>query len=197
MGERSFGKGETLFHEGDPGECLHLIEQGRVAVHVSTTEGDTAIVAVLGPGASFGEQALLGPDGSRMASAIALETVQTRTLNRAEFDRLRRAHPSVERLLVEALAAQVRRLTNQLLDALFLPVENRVLGRLAELAAVYATDRPPVDIPLRQEDLASLAGTTRSTANRVLRQLVNDGIVVLRRGRLVVIDPAALTARAG
>ena len=57
MVRRSFRKGETLFHEGDPGDSLHLIEKGRVAIRPSTPLGEVVTLAILGPGESFGEQA--------------------------------------------------------------------------------------------------------------------------------------------
>ena len=196
LNRRTYRKGVTIFHEGDPGDSLHLIEKGRVAVRASTRSGDEAILAVLGRADFFGEQALLSPTSSRTASVLALEPVETRVLLRTDFDALRREQPSVERLLVDVLAAQVRRLSSQLLEALYLPVEARVVRRLAGLADLYASDDTTVDIPLRQEELASLAGSTRSTTNRVLQQLVDDGVVALGRGRIGILDPAGLADRA-
>jgi CRP-like cAMP-binding protein len=122
--------------------------------------------------------------------------VETRVLLRTDFEQLRREQPSVERFLVEVLAAQVRRLSTQLLEALYLPVETRVIRRLDELARLYASDAATIDVPLRQEELASLAGTTRSTTNRVLQQLVDDDVVQLARGRIVILDADALASRA-
>ncbi len=98
-------------------------------------------------------------------------------------------------MLVEVLAAQVRRLSTHLVEALYLPVEVRMVRRFAELAMLYGDSRP-IEIPLRQDDLASMAGTTRPTANRILRQLQDDGIVALRRGTLHVLDAVSLAARA-
>lgn len=196
MGRRSYRRDDTLFHEGDPGESLHLLEKGRVAIRVSTREGDTTILTVLGRGDTFGEQALLDPAARRTASAVALEPAETRTLRRTDFDELRREQPSVERFLVDLLAEQVRRLSAQLVEALYLPVETRVVRRLVDLTTVYDANGATVDIPLRQEDLASLAGTTRPTTNRVLQLLADDGLVALRRGRLMVLDVDELARRA-
>jgi CRP/FNR family cyclic AMP-dependent transcriptional regulator len=196
MARRSYRRGDTLFHEGDPGDSLHLIDKGRVAIRASSRAGDVAILVVLGRGDSFGEQALLNPTATRTASAVALETVETRVLLRTDFVELRQQQPSVERFLVEVLAAQVRRLSDQLMEALYLPVEARVVRRLADLALVYASGESAVDVPLRQEELASLAGTTRSTTNRVLQQLVDDKVVALARGRIVILDAKSLADRA-
>jgi CRP/FNR family transcriptional regulator, cyclic AMP receptor protein len=196
MIRRAFKKGDTLFFEGDPGDSLHMLVKGRVAVRTATPQGDVVTLTVLGPGSSFGEQALLTVASRRTASVVALEAVETRMLQRGDFDELRRRQPSVERLLVELLAEQVRRLSGQVLDALYVPADQRVTRRIADLATLYDLGVEPIDIPIRQEDLASMAGTTRPTANRVLRQLEDDGVLSLGRGRMVVHQLARLRSRA-
>ncbi len=186
---RRYRKGDTLFFEGEPGDTLHLIASGRVAIRVGSRTGDTATLAVLSPGDCFGEQALLDPKARRTASAVALEPSETLALHRADFDALRRREPAVTDLLVEILARQVRRLSGLVVEAHFMPADQRVVNRLAELAVAYA---PLTSIPLTQEDLASLAGTTRPTTNRALQQLVDRGVIELRRGRVEIIDPEML-----
>ena len=59
MRRRTFAKGDVLFYEGDPGESLHLVTKGRAAISVTTPMGESALLTVIGPGDSFGEQALL------------------------------------------------------------------------------------------------------------------------------------------
>jgi CRP/FNR family transcriptional regulator, cyclic AMP receptor protein len=195
MPRRSFRKGDTLFHEGDPGDTLHLIAKGRVAIRPSTRDGDVVTLVVLGPGASFGEQVLTGA-ASRTASAIALDDVETRVLHRRDLAELRATRPSIDRFLVDVLAAQVRRLTQQVLEALYVPAEQRVIRRLCDLTELYDTGSRPVDIGVRQEDLATMAGTTRPTANRVLQELHDAELVDLRRGHILVRDPNGLARRA-
>jgi CRP-like cAMP-binding protein len=190
-----YASGETLFLEGDRADALHLLLDGRVAVRVSTPAGDTVTLTVLGAGDCIGEVALLGGYRRRTASVVALEPVETLAVDRAAFDRLRASQPAVERFLVEVLAREVRRLTAQVTEALYVPAETRVLYRLADLAARYA--RPDVNgevvVPLTQTDLSTMAGTTRQTCNRVLRWLADKGVVRLERGRIVVIDRKAIT----
>lgn len=190
---RTFRKGETLFHEGDPGNTLHLIEKGRVAIRPCAPDGNVVTLTVLGPGSSFGELALLGEDSLRTATAIALEPVETRAIHRRDVDELRRREPSIDRFLVDLLATQVRRLSAQVLESLYVPAEERVLRRLRTLADVYDIDKRPIAIGVRQEDLATMAGTTRSTTNRVLQQLVRTGVIELRRGLVLVGDPDELS----
>lgn len=193
---RKFRRRDIVCHEGDPGDCLHLITSGRLIVRVTTPLGHTATLTILGPGDMFGEQALLSPDARRTATIVAVTDAETLTLSRDRLERLRKEHPQVERFLTTSLAAQVRRLSAAVLEALYLPVETRVLRRLAHLARVYGDGARPPQIRLTQEDLASMAGTTRATANKVLRELEDQGVVRLGRGSVTVLDRIALERKA-
>lgn len=202
---KRFRRGETLVQEGEPGESLHLVRAGRLAVRVSTPDGATATLTVMSAGDSFGELALLG-DHVRTATVVALESGETLVLTRSAFDALRRSHPGVERVLTEALARRVRELSAALLEALYEPVDRRVMARLVDLARTYAMPagpappaRPgapaaprPVIVPITQDDLAGMAGTTRPTTNQVLQRLAEEGVLTLGRGRIELRDVAAL-----
>ena len=193
---RTFARGEVVFHEQDPADTLHLIVKGRLVVRLATPLGDTAILAILGPGEMFGELALLeGEDARRSATVATLEPAETRSVHRIDFERLRAQHPETAQILIAILSEQVRRLSRHLVEALYVSAEKRVLRRLVEVAALWeATDEGTV-VPLTQEDLAELAGTSRATVNRVLREEEGRGHVRLGRGRTVVLDAEALTRR--
>lgn len=195
---RQFARGDVVFHEGEPGESLHLVRSGRLAVHVSTPAGDSATLSVLSPGDAFGELALLGGRHLRTATVVALEASETLALSRAAFDSLRHTHPAIERVLEEALARRVEVLSQALLEALYVPVDQRVVRRLVDLAATYggegAAGSPgaPVVVPITQDDLAGMAGTTRPTTNQVLQRLADEGVLGLGRGRIELRDLPAL-----
>jgi CRP-like cAMP-binding protein len=136
--------------------------------------------------------ALLRRSSTRTATAVALEAVTTLSLEQEAFDRLCAEQPSVERLLVGVLASRVERLSRHLNEALYLSVDKRIMRRLIELSRVYGTGAAAVTVPLTQEDLAGLAGTTRPTVNLLLRKLQQDGVVALSRGRIDILNPTAL-----
>jgi CRP-like cAMP-binding protein len=192
---RRFGRREVLFHRGDPGDTVHLIASGLIAVYITTPVGSSTIFALLGPGEAVGEMALVDA-GARAATALAMEPSETLSLRREQFEELRARHPQVDRVLVGLLAARVRRQNAQLLDAYFASAEDRVLRRLAEIAARVPERGGLRTVRVTQEELAALAGTTRPTANAALRELERRGIVALRRGRIDVLDVDALTSRA-
>jgi CRP/FNR family transcriptional regulator, cyclic AMP receptor protein len=193
---RKFDRGEVVFHEHDPADTLHLIDKGRFVARVGTPLGDTAILTVMGPGDMFGELSLLGSaDERRSATVAALEPGETRSVHRLDFERLRARHPETSEILIAILSGQVRRLTTHLVEALYVPAEKRVRRRLVEMVAVYDDGAAEVVVPLNQEDLAGLAGTSRATANRVLREEEARGTVKLGRGRTTVLDVEAVTRR--
>lgn len=196
---RRFARREVLFHEGDPGDTVHLLDRGRVAVRITTPSGDVATLRVRGPGEVIGELALLDARSRRTATVVALERAETLALHRDQFADLRRRHPSVDAFLVNVLAEEVQRLSGLLVEALHVPVDTRVLRRLVALASAYRDPEGeaggPIEVPLTQEDLASLAGTSRATVNRVVGEAEKAGLVALRRGRVIVLDAEGLSRR--
>ena len=195
MHRRAFAAGEIVCHEGDLADTVHFVVEGRVVAWRASESGDVHAYAVMGPGQTFGELAMIRRDGRRTATVEAIEPTVTMTLSYVEFERLCAEHPEVNRLLLRLLAARVSRLTEALMEALHQPAEQRVVRRLAGLCDVYASSSShavPVLVPLNQTDLAELAGVTRPTANRGLRRLEAEGVVELLRGRISVRDPAAL-----
>lgn len=194
---RRFAAGEVVFHEEDLADTVHFVAHGHLAVRRSTPDGSTVTFAVLGPGDAFGEMAMLAPEPRRTSMVVALEPAVTLSLGFADFDRLRSAHPAVERLLVEMLAARVRRLSDHLVEALHVPADERIVRRLLEVCRRYGAPdgARALVVPLTQDAIGDLAGASRPTTNRVLRRLAADGLVALHRGSVEVLDLAALAAR--
>jgi len=192
---RTFEKGEIVFHRDDPAESLHLIVRGRFGARVASQVGDSVLLDVLGPGQAFGELALLLPGERRSATVAALEDGETRSIFRDDFARLQCSHPGVKDVLLRLLAEQVRRTSDRIVEAHHVDADTRVRRRLCELAAIYGGVDGESVVPLTQDDLASMAGTSRATVNRVLREEEKRGIVALRRGRVTLRDVAELAAR--
>jgi CRP-like cAMP-binding protein len=185
MRRRRFARGEVIFHEGDPGDALHHIVKGHVSVRVSTPRGDQAILRVLGPEDVVGEFAVVSP-GPRAATVTALEPTETMMLDRESFAELRKQSPSVDDYLINAYIAEVRRLSAALLEALYLPVDKRVLRRVLELGELYRSG-DTICVPLGQDEIAQIAGVTRQTVNKVLSKAQQDGALRIERGRLEIL----------
>lgn len=194
---RRFARGEVVFHQDDPADTLHLVDKGRFAVRGMGQRGDAVMLAVVGPGDMFGELALVdGEQSRRSATVSALEAGETLSIHKLDFDRLRRQQPDTAQVLILVLAAQVRRLSRLVTEAHYVSAEKRVRRRLLEVAGHWEGDgeEDPI-VPLTQDDLADLAGTSRATVNRVLRLEQEKGAIVLRRGKTQVVDRDALERR--
>ena len=191
---RKFAAGEVIFHEGDRGDSVHLIEHGHVAIRVGTLLGDVATLTMLGPGSAFGELALIDGNERRSATVVAIDATDTRVVDHGEFERLRREHPQIQRFLVELLAAQVRHLSALAVGGCLCPPIIRHCLLLV-VTQQFGENEGTV-IALTQDDLASMAGTTRPTANRVLKRAEADGLLRLGRGRIEILDTVRLAQRA-
>jgi CRP-like cAMP-binding protein len=194
---RRFRKGETVFHQDDPGDALFIVASGSVKVVLPSNEGsEPAIVAVLGPGEFFGELALL--DGApHSATIVAVEPTETLVLRREAFLDLIDTEPALRRALLASLAAEIRRLTGHVEDLHFLDLPGRLASRIVRLAA----DRPRepggavrIPWPYTQSELAGMIGGSRQSVNRLLSDLADEGLVRLERDVLIVTDLDRLAA---
>jgi CRP-like cAMP-binding protein len=194
--KRRFARREVVWHEGDRADTIHVIRAGRIAVQMLTALGETATIAVVGAGEAAGLIDGHTTDPYHATGAVALEPTESLAIRVDDLRVLRRRIPSVDEAVVRLLADRTRDLATQLVDALYVSAEARVLRRLSALTRLYDRGDAEVVIPLTQEDLAGLAGVTRPTANRVLKKEEMRGTLRLSRGAITVIDQARLADRA-
>jgi len=188
---RRYRRNETIFHQGDPGDSLYVIESGSVKIVLPDPEGqEGAIIATLGPGDFFGELALL--DGEEhSATAVALEPTDAMILRRDAFDRLVDEEPPLRRALFAGLVGELRRLTNHVGELHFLNLPGRLARRIVRMAREAdpaATGEVRLSWPFSQSELAAMIGGTRQTANRLLADFSAEGLIRIERDTLVVPD---------
>jgi len=193
---RRFQRGEVVFHEGDPGESLHVVTAGVFVARSASTQGHVLAVNVFRRGGVFGELSLLGSRPVRNATVASLERGETLMIGRGDFEALRARTPRVDRFLVTVLAERNRALNAQVIELLFAPVDRRVTRQLLLFAELSRGDASEDWISINQAEVAALAGTTRATVNRALRALERDGLVGLARGRIRITDLERLRRRA-
>ncbi len=188
---RHYQRNETIFHQGDPGDSLYIIEHGAVKIVLPSPEGESeAIIATLGPGDFFGELALL--DGAeRSATAIAHQATTTLVLRRDVFGNLVDDVPALRHELLAGLAAELRRLTNHVEELFFLDLPGRLARRIVRLAR--EVDPKPdgavtLDWSFSQSELAGMIGGSRQTVNRLLGEFTAEGLIRIERDTLIVPD---------
>jgi CRP-like cAMP-binding protein len=187
---RRFRRGETVFHQGDPGDALFVLATGSVKVVLPGDDtAEPAIVAILGAGEFFGELAIL--DGAaHSATIVAVESTETLVLHRDTFLDLVDTDPTLRRVLLASLAAEIRRLTGHVEDLHFLDLPGRLASRIVRLAASAGTESGEARIawPYTQSELAGMIGGSRQSVNRLLADLTDQGLVRIDRDHLVVPD---------
>jgi CRP-like cAMP-binding protein len=193
---RQCARGEVVFLEGDPGDSLYVIEEGRVKIALSSPQGKEVVLTMLGPRDFFGDLALL--DGEpRSADAIAVEPSRLLLLRRDDFSRFLGEHPEAAKRLLALLSRRLRRNAALIQDAAFLDIPGRLARTIARLADEDGrADGSSVVIGSRltQTDLAGLIGATRESVNKWLRTFEREGLLRTERGRLIVRDLERLRA---
>jgi CRP/FNR family transcriptional regulator len=189
MRMRTFKRGESLFRKDDPGMHLYVVLSGAVKIALPGEFGQEALVSIMRTGDFLGELALF--DGSpRSASATALEDTRAALLARDDFLAFLEAHPAAVRVVLDALAKTIRRLSDRVEDLIFLDVPSRVAKYLLDLAQADGTAK--LELTLTQDELAAFIGASRVSVNRVLGDLERREIIAIRRRHIVILDPERL-----
>lgn len=194
---RCYRRGEVIFHQGDPGDSLHFLTDGRVKVVLDAETGEEAVIAILSPGDCFGELALI--DGEpRSATVMTLEAVQTVSLSRADFMTFIRDNPPAAERMMVTLASMVRKADESMADLVFLDLEGRLVKKLLELADAHGRDVDgaiEIELPMTQEDLAAMIGATRASVNKLLGWYEDQGAIQRRGRRIAIFDQDRLRRR--
>ena len=196
---RCYRKGEYIFHQGDTGNAVFVLTEGRVKVIFASEDGAEMILATLQPPEIFGELALID-GGSRSASIQTLEPTTVLTLTRATLLDLMSRQPGVTDVVLRSLGRLVRTMIAQAGDLVFMDLHGRVaklLIRLIEASADDTGECLSLDLKMTQSDLAAMVGGSRQSVNQTLHQFQRRGYLHIEGRRLIVKDVKALRRRAG
>jgi CRP-like cAMP-binding protein len=188
----------VLFHEGDPGNSLFVIVDGKIKLGRTSSDGRENLLAVLGPGEMFGELSVFDP-GPRNATATAIGEAALVELGSSELVQWLQGRPEVALQLLSALARRLRRTNEALADLIFSDVPGRVAKALLDLSERFgerADDGILVAHDLTQEELAQLVGASRETVNKALADFAARSWIRLEARAVVLLDVERLRRRA-
>jgi CRP/FNR family transcriptional regulator, cyclic AMP receptor protein len=172
-----FGRGETVFTQGDACDHVFYIQSGGIKLSVMSRNGREAVVAMLGPGDFFGEGCLAGQP-VRMGSATAITPSAIMLVGKGKMVRLlHKQHAMSDRFISHMLSRNIR-IEEDLIDQLFNSSEKRLARTLLLLARYGKQDKPARAVPkVSQETLAKMIGTTRSRVNFFLNKFKRLGFI--------------------
>jgi CRP/FNR family transcriptional regulator, cyclic AMP receptor protein len=198
MTTRKVDRGHVVFSEGDTGDRLFIVLEGKVKISRSAADGRENLLAVLGPSEMFGELSLFDP-GPRTATATAVTDSALASLDHDDLRPLLVAQPAVASQLLAALAQRLRRTNEAMADLVFSDVPGRVAKALLDLAERFGADEVDgvrVHHDLTQEELAQLVGASRETVNKALSEFANRGWLRLEGRTVLLLDRERLARRA-
>lgn len=198
MAETTLKRGESLFQEGDDGDRLYLVVEGKVKLSHTADDGRENLIAVLGPGEIIGELSLFDLE-PRSSTVTAIAPTKLYTLSHSEMREYIENHPKLAISMLRQLAFRLRNTNQQMADLVFSDVPGRVAKALLDLAERFG-ERTPEGIyvahDLTQEELAHLVGASRETVNKSLADFTSRGWIRLEGRAVLLIQVARLQRRA-
>ena len=192
------GRGERLFDEGDDGDQLYVVIDGKIKLTRASVDGRENLISLIGPGEMFGELSLFDPR-PRTMSASAVTDVRMAALAHDYLRSWLSGHPDVALHLLAALARRLRRTNEVMSDLVFTDVPGRVAKALLDLAARFGVQQEEglqVNHDPTQEELAQLVGASRETVNKALADFVARGWIQLHPKSVLLIDTERMRKRA-
>jgi len=197
MDSVKISKGGILFKEGDEGEHVYVVVDGKLKLGTSSGDGRENLLSILGPGEMFGELSLFDP-GPRTSTATAVTDAKLLSLSHEKLIPWLKGNPEVSLHLLARLAQRLRRTNEAVGDLVFSDVPGRVAKALMDLGARFGKQSDEglfVHHDLTQEELAQLVGASRETVNKALADFAGRGWLKLDGRAVLITDVERLEKR--
>jgi CRP-like cAMP-binding protein len=172
-----FRKDQVIFSHGDPSDSVFYLETGAVKLTVTSVQGKEAVIAILGSGALFGENALASGSRIRAYQAIALSRVRALRVERDAAMRAVCKNEEACRSLISCLIELTERLEEDVAANILYDSDRRLARALLSLSRLKEADDLGKAVAVNQQTLASMIGTTRQRVNVLLQHFRRTGLV--------------------
>ena len=184
-------RGATIVSKGDPGNSLIAVISGTVKISVSSPDGRSAILNLIGPGETFGEIAVL--DGlARTADATANTNCEIYVIDRRDFLPFVRSQPALAMKFVELLCTRLRWTSDQVEEVILQDLPGRLASTLLRLTEKHKLAPGGRTIAITQQEISEMVGMTRESINKQLRAWATRNWVRLEHGAIVVLNAEML-----
>ncbi len=177
-------RGELIVSQGSAGESLYIVARGQIRVYLSDETGKEIILGLEGPGAIFGEIAVL--DGQpRSASVAAMGRTELLVIEGREFRELLEVHTGLSLGVIAALAGMLRKLTDATQGLALQSAYRRLVARLYE-RAVEEDGQTVIPERLTHQLLADMIGCSREMVSRIMSDLAKGGYLRTEDKRWII-----------
>ncbi len=185
--------GRVFYAPEETGEVLFLLKKGRVQLYRLSPEGKKLVVAVLEPGAIFGEMSLVG-QGMHNTFAEAIDECLICVMSRVDVESMLTSKPRVAIRFMEAMANRLQDAEEKLEDIAFKSIPARLAGLLLRLAK--SGNGAPLVAGYTHQDLAEMLGTYRETTTQTLNEFKHNGWIDIGRKKIMILDLESLSQQA-
>ena len=173
----TYRKNAVIFLQASPADAVFYVQKGKIKISVASKQGKEAVVAILGAGEFFGEGCLIGQP-LRLATARAMVDSEVMRVGKDEMIRVLHDEPAFGELFMAHLLTRNSRVEEDLVDQLFNSSEKRLARTLLLLANFGKEGGPqPITMPISQETLAEIIGTTRPRVSHFMNKFRKLGFI--------------------
>lgn len=175
---KNYGKGETIYNQGDTSKDLYIVHKGKVKISRFTKDGKEQVLRTLEPGSFMGELSLFLED-EHADFATVMENTEICHLDGDKFKDLLVEMPTISLKLLREMSQRLDDTENTVESMGVMSVEARIVNKLFELAK----GQSKFELPYSKRDMASLLGMSSETLSRKLRELESDQLIGLKGQR--------------
>ena len=181
-------RGRILYMPEDRSEVLFLLKEGRIQLYRISPDGKKLVIGTVGPGAIFGEMALIG-QGMHSTFAEAIEDCVLLVMSREDVERLLVTKPKVALRIFEAMGSRLKEIEARSEEIAFRGIPARLASLLLQLADERGSD---VITGQTHQDLGEQIGTYRETTTQILNTFKAAGLIDIGRKRITILDREGL-----
>ncbi len=177
---RQFKKNQVLYYDGDKGNGLYIILNGKIKTVKLAEDGRELMTGIFTNDQYLGVQALLASE-PYSDTATALEDSSLCIIPKEQLDELLNGYPDIARQFIKLLATDIREKEEQLLQLAYHSVRKRMAESIVKLAK---GDKEGNSFKVSREDLAAMAGMATETVSRTLSDFKGEGLID-KKGSLI------------
>jgi len=184
---KTYPDGATIFFEGDEGDRVYFVKEGKVKAFKCTPEGDEQILEIIQPGDVFGEVVLFGID-RYPATTIALGEVKVDILSRDRFRNYFNSNPQIAWGMLKVMARKLFRSQHRIGNLGLRDTRGRVATLIIDMLHDFGDSESEFILEFNRQEMANFIGTSRETVSRTLSEFRNEGLIEIEGNKIFIKD---------
>ena len=187
--EKIYEKGELIFHEGADAKGVYCVKLGKIKLSQLGLDGKDQILHLAKDGDLMGYRATLGSDVFN-CSAIAIEKSCICYIPKDQFLSLVGNNSKIALQIIHLFSEELKKTESNVTKITQLKVKERIAQGLLLLIKNYGyeDDGQTINVKIKREELANMAGTTRETATRILYDFQKNNVIELIGKKIKIIN---------